>query len=245
LQTYPFTIALFSYFIIATAFGALRHRIKTTSDPNRLPPRQGDELADRFLGSQLNIIVLILFIVFVDHPRPIDFGYKGGEFSVVFSFLLGIVCYAAFVGAYNLFLHVFRVRKQQLVASYIAHRTIWPRAVDKRRKLYTALLLNPVTEELLYRGFLVFYLGHLFDSVLLFSILGIAVCMAIHLYQGVRMLPFHAGFCLVSILILFSPLGIVGCIGMHFAGDFFPLTQIKQQQQAWKNDRRRERPVVA
>lgn len=243
MQIYPFTVALFSYFIVASAFVAVRKGIKANTELKQglLPPRQGDHFADRALSNQLRTVVVILFLLSFDRPRPIDFGYNGGGFSTVPSFLLGVGCYAVFAGAYKILLQILRMQDQQRVAGYLAHRNIWPRTPYKRRKLLTALIINPFTEELMYRGFLVYYLGNLLDSILLFCILGVAFCLTIHFYQGARMLAFHAGFCISSILILFSPLGIVGCFGLHVAADLYPLTEIRDQLQAWESARRRER----
>lgn len=247
MQTYPFTIAALSFLIIATVFTALRKAVKEKSDtpPQFLAARRGDQLADTIMSGQINLIVIGLFLAYAERPAAMSFGYNGGEVPIALSFVLGAICYLVFIGAFTLVVKILGNRDDQLVAAYLAHRSIWPRTAQKRRKLVAALTLNPFTEELLYRGFLIYYLGNLLDSIVLFSALGIAVCLTIHVYQGVRMLPFHACFCIVSIVILFSPLGIVGCFGLHLVGDLLPLTQIKHQLKAWKAARRRERLTAA
>ncbi len=240
MEIYPYTIVLFSLYLGFTTFFGVREGIRVSKErvANRLPKRQGDKFASLALSNQKLMLIVIFVVWYSDKPNWVNFGYNGDHSSILIWFLLGSIAYFALTGAYTLILHLQGVLDQQLAESYLVHRSIIPRSTGNRGRLLAVLLINPFTEELLYRGFLVYYLGNLLDSVWLFSILGVAVCLLVHFYQGARMLHFHAMFCVASILILFSPAGIVGCFGFHLAGDLFPFAMVRRAQKAWKAQQR-------
>ncbi len=190
--------------------------------------------------NQLTFVILLFGLWYFDRPQLVDFGLGRGDIPFVFAFLLGFASYVVLIGLYKYIVRFLGMERRELANSYVVLRCIWPRSERRRRKLLAVLLANPFTEELIYRGFLVFYLGHLFDSILLFSIVGLVVCLTIHLYQGVKMLHFHALFCIASILMLLSPLGLVGCFGFHLAGDIIPFAGMRQALDAWRAQRRLE-----
>ncbi len=74
---------------------------------------------------------------------------------------------------------------------------------------------SPLFEELIYRGFFVFYLSHVTSSVLLAVFVGWMLCVVLHLYQGTRrILPVTIFYCVATGL-LFSPAGLLSAIGFH------------------------------
>jgi hypothetical protein len=169
-----------------------------------------------------------------------DFGYKAA-LPPVFSFGIGLLSYAAFVSVYGLVSRLVGFEKNAMVAAYLSHRIIWPRTKLARKKLFAALLVNPFTEELFYRGFLVFYLGNLTGSMGVFLLIGLAACLAIHSYQDIRLLFFHGAVYAVTIGLLVSPVGLLGCFGFHLAGDLYPLTILEKQRDVWKRFERGKR----
>lgn len=224
-------------------FSGLREGFNSLKERNsgRVAQRRGDHFAEVALSNQKSFLMLIFFFWYFDSPRFVDFGYSGDHSSIVVSFFLGLICYFMLIGAYKLLVYALGLQEQQLAEAYLVHRAIYPRSTKGRRKLLAVLIINPFTEEIIYRGFLVYYLGNLLNSVWLFSVLGVVICLVIHFYQGVRMLLFHAVFCTASILILFSPAGIIGCFGFHLAGDLYPMSELKRALQAWRNRRRQAR----
>lgn len=243
MQVYPYTIVFCSLLVGSTAFVGIREGIKGLKerDAGGIPQRRGDYFAGVALSNQLGILMLLFALWYFESPNFLDFGYNGNRKSVVLSLFGGVIGYFALIGAYKSVAYVFGLKNLLLAEAYLVHRMVCPRSTQGRRKLLAVLLINPFTEELIYRGFLVYYLGNLLNSVWQFSIFGVMICLAIHFYQGARMLHFHALFCFGSILILFSPAGIIGCFGFHLAGDLYPFSEVKRALHAWRTKRRQER----
>jgi membrane protease YdiL (CAAX protease family) len=95
------------------------------------------------------------------------------------------------------------------------------------------MTLNPITEEWLYRGVLVTWAYTLTDSVGTIAV-AVAVSAILHSYQKAIALPFHVLFATAACCVVLSPLGYLGAVGMHMAGDLYPLARMKSALHRWK-----------
>jgi membrane protease YdiL (CAAX protease family) len=94
-------------------------------------------------------------------------------------------------------------------------------------------VLNPLNEELIYRGVLIFAFGNLIGDFTIVIPAAFLLNLVVHLYQGVGTLLFHALFFLTAVAILFSPLGLLGAVSFHFAGDLIPIATFPVQLRRW------------
>lgn len=117
--------------------------------------------------------------------------------------------------------------------SFAALCSVWPRGRAQKRATFVALCLNPITEEFIYRGVLVWLLGNQIGSHPTAVVLGLLVSWAVHLYQGPRALLAHTLTYAITIILLYSPLGLIGAIGFHYGGDLVPLLTIRRQMNRW------------
>jgi membrane protease YdiL (CAAX protease family) len=161
-----------------------------------------------------------------------------------------VAAWAAFlagIAIYPVFLLVAYVASRSLGhagqldhVAFLALRRSWPRRRGARLLMAIAgCVLNPVNEEIIYRGILIGLLGHLLGSYLPAVLAGLVLTLGVHLYQGWRALPFHAIFFAFATLLLFSALGLVGAIGLHFAADLWPDLQTRRRVDLWRQHLRR------
>jgi membrane protease YdiL (CAAX protease family) len=115
-------------------------------------------------------------------------------------------------------------------------RRTWPSRRIQKVFFLIALLLNPFTEELVFRGVLVHQLGMVTGSVPLAAGLGLMLCLVGHLHQGILASPFHAAFFATTVLLLYTRLGLAGAIGLHFVADVAPQTGFLKA--LWRRDRK-------
>ncbi|HMA93212.1 MAG TPA: CPBP family intramembrane glutamic endopeptidase [Polyangiaceae bacterium] len=102
-------------------------------------------------------------------------------------------------------------------------------------------LANPVTEELYFRGLLV-YQFHSLGAPLGIAIgLGAVVSSLNHAYQGRVLVLFHLAFYASAVALLYSPLGLCGAIGLHFAADVMPWLGYRKQLSHYRAMRRQAR----
>jgi membrane protease YdiL (CAAX protease family) len=95
-------------------------------------------------------------------------------------------------------------------------------------------LLNPVVEELVFRGILVHHLGDVTGYVAGTVVLGFVANAANHAYQGISLQGAHAAAYTCIIGLLFSPFGLIGAIGFHFGADLVPLALMKRDVRRYR-----------
>ena len=123
--------------------------------------------------------------------------------------------------------------------TYLSLRSEWPRDIrEKRLIVFATAFLNPVTEELVTRGILVFMFSEFLGSIWPPIILGVLLNLGVHAYQGTWTLIAHALFFTATIGVLYSPLGLIGCVGLHFVADLVPLVFFRNNMLAYKAARR-------
>lgn len=225
----------------------LRNRKAPAHSRRMSRPKQG--AGERLLVSDL--LALLALFVFFDLGRwhVADLGIST-TVPYTLSFAAGFVAYALYVGLWWLLFYmlswlrfdarkIFGVDDVPKQATLAGLRVMWPR--HRREKPLACVdlcVLNPVTEELIYRGVLVYGLGVLVGSHAAPVALGLALTLGGHAYQGPKELITHFVFYAVVVSLLFSPLGLVAAIGCHFGGDLIPVLRMKRQMKNWVRKRR-------
>ena len=158
---------------------------------------------------------------------------------------MGIACYVLLAMLIHAvvkimgFLHSMEERTFRILAQ------LWPRKRAERASFYVAVcVLNPITEEMMFRGILIHQVGYLYGSIASALIIGLAVDLGLHLYQGCWALFTHIPFFILTILILYSPFGIVGAIGLHTAADLWPILSMKHSLGRYRLRRRQLEPLA-
>lgn len=234
--------------VVLAAIVAL-HRIAwspTAPDGSRLPASDGRQRGTGFqpraslldaamlLGGQLILVAVLAFT----HAEG---GWSGSTVGVSthpphwMAFLAGIVVYPCFLLAAYLAARILGHAGHFDHIAFLAMRQTWPRSrLAKTVTLIASCVLNPVTEEILYRGILIALFGLLLGSYLPAVTVGLVLTLGAHRYQGLRALPYHAIFFAFATLVLFSPLGLVGAIGLHFAADLWPQLRWGASVDLWR-----------
>lgn len=147
-------------------------------------------------------------------------------FSVYGYFLLLVVIVVKRLGIYERVLD----NNMQVLAS------LWPRNLKERRFFVVGVcLLNPIVEELLFRGILVYQFSLAIESHTLPIAIGLVASLGNHAYQGRLAITTHLPFYAIVVGLLYSPLGLWGAIGFHYAGDIVPFVNLKQSLTAYRN----------
>jgi membrane protease YdiL (CAAX protease family) len=79
------------------------------------------------------------------------------------------------------------------------------------------VIVSPILEEIVYRGFFVFLLGNLVDLANATACFGLLLFVLLHLYQGLHRIPSNVLFFSTAVGLLYSPFGLAGAIGFHIA----------------------------
>jgi membrane protease YdiL (CAAX protease family) len=205
----------------------------------RLPLRRpAAKFASRYLIYQL-VSLFVLFAYFNENSWTAEtvgftLEYVGSEFGAgLYAYGLLLIILAV----------VFRLRgnsESQADNNMTTMAALWPRR--PRQKLAMTIgvcLINPIAEELIFRGILVYQLSLALGSFQLPIVLGLLVSLANHSYQGTRAILVHTMYYVFAIGLLFSPMGLMGTIGMHFAGDIVPVALMKRNLKSYRERHRR------
>jgi membrane protease YdiL (CAAX protease family) len=193
------------------------------------------------LVMQVLLVGIIGGIWLVEDWSPSDVGVTTIRSPIV-SWLVGVWCYVPFLVVYSWVIRLCRLEQRLTEDAFEWIRVRWPRdRIQKRLLLFSACVLNPITEEVLFRGILVYNLGHVLGDVRIAMAIGLTFSLLVHLYQGWLAMPGQLLFHAMAILLLFSPFGLIGCIGFHFAGDLWPMWSTQRLFQAWVERQRQRR----
>ena len=246
-----FTIALIP--VVASVIRSCRLFLRTRRNQHvkmrrRVGERQTRGQVRAFLGRQLLAVCVIAVLILSLTPNGgglHDLGFQAAC-NVPLAFIAGLAVYCLYA---ELLFAIPAKRKSnelgRLEAWFATVRCFIPR--DRRTRwlnMVTVGFLNPVTEEILFRGVFVYYLAARTGSLWIALPVGLCLCLATHLYQGLRTLPHHAAFFLLSTAILYSPLGLIGAIGCHFGGDVMPFLKLRSAMRSL-GLLRRERQLLA
>lgn len=192
----------------------------------------------RLLRSQVILGAVIVFT----HDARIWTGNQVGitETPWWIALVAGAAVYAIFVLLVNWVTRVLGVRNGMVAAAFNALRQIYPRRPHQKCSFATALvLLNPITEEWLYRGVAVVWLANQTHPVFAIAF-GMAVSISVHAYQGLNLVPFQLVFHAIACALALSPFGLLGSIGFHFLGDAYPMYRFRKQMPYWVAERRKQ-----
>ncbi len=164
------------------------------------------------------------------------------EILPVFSLMIGLGFYCIFVLFLNKILNLLRVSQIVEDDAYLVSVRLMPRQkLQKILFMIAVCILNPITEELIFRGVLVHQLAIYINNYYLAIILGLFVSVGNHIYQGRLHIITHTVFYIFTVTLLYSDVGLIGSIGFHLAGDIYPFMWLKYQVNNYKQRRREER----
>lgn len=228
----------FSSMVASVHQGLQRRRQLSNRRFSYWPRRPSTGIGRRHLITQL---ILTAFLGLTFHKGWWDAPSIGVSNTVpgAISMVGGFTLYVVAIQIYTMLLRAAGRMSTLEDASFGALRLTWPRARSEKYLAFVgACLLNPITEELICRGVLVYMLGELLGSHLISILFGAATFFTIHLYQGGMALVGHLFIFPLIIGLLYSPLGLLGCIGFHFAADFIPVLTFRRQMIRWRNQHR-------
>ncbi len=173
----------------------------------------------RFLYMILGSISIILTILFFVLSRI-------GDFT-----LIGLLEQSATELIYNLafFLFIFAIISIGSAISKKSHQVgyrdivqLWIKEVsDSNTNIQRIIALififfSIISEELLYRGYVVLYLGYHYGELILFGIISIVLSVISHLYQGKERILYHTLFAVIMVIITIETKNILLTIALHF-----------------------------
>ena len=200
----------------------------------RPPPNFGR----RLLVTQTIIICLLLFMFSLGGWNLGSVGFDTAM-AIPWAVLIGFGVYFLFIFVLEIFLR--RVGLHTMVEDHNlrVHAKLWPRQPAQKMMARVGICcLNPFTEEILYRGILVYQFAEHGTGLPVALALGLIVNLANHAYQGRLALFTHVPFYGLVVAMLFSPLGLWGAIGFHIAGDTVPFIMLRKDLQAYRNRHR-------
>lgn len=149
-----------------------------------------------------SIILVIMYIVVVSNSSFRIIGIdKLSFFEYLDLFLYGLLIWLV-IGLII-----------QIISRYSRKDDYWSRIEDdiyvlfrcetQFQRLITALVvpIAVVSEEMLFRGFLIIYLGRIYNSMLFFGIISIVLSVTSHLYQGKTLIMNNFVFSIVLVVI--------------------------------------------
>jgi hypothetical protein len=201
--------------------------------------------ASSMLFMQLMILVVFWFAHDRGLWRPAVLGFQD-VLPVPVSLLIGAAVYGVWMLAWERGLRLLGRYDEMEDACYLAMRSVWPRSRGQKQMMFVGVcLLNPVTEELVERGVLVYLLGLLIGSLPLAWAIGLLIHIGVHLYQPSTALWSQLFFYGLVAALLLSPAGLMGAIGFHFMGDLVPVLTFRGQLRRYRARHRERRLSLA
>ena len=187
-------------------------------------------------------LVLAAWLALLAYPNAWTWETVGlkGPGPTIIGLCVGIVIYALFTALLTFFLRASGGLEKFADDSTRTMAGIWPRPPRQKVAAWIAFcVFNPVIEELLFRGVLVYQSALATNSLWGPLLVGFVVSIGNHWYQGRRMMTLHVPFYWVAVGLLFSPLGLGGAIGFHLAGDVVPVSMMGRQLREFRARHRR------
>lgn len=189
-------------------------------------------------------LVLCGWLAFIAYPEQWTWPTVGLKTVVplAISASIGFVAYGGLLAILIAVAHFIGGEGGLLDGTVRSMAALIPRGRGQKVMTWLAFcVFNPVIEELLFRGVLVYQTSLAIGSVWLPIALGLAVNIGNHWYQGWRSMLLHIPFFAIAVALLFSPLGLAGAIGFHFAGDIVPMALMRGQLRQFRERHRRGR----
>jgi hypothetical protein len=200
-----------------------RRAAKAAAVPRRLPLP--------IARAALNWQILLGAFLFLTHRTGWSADSVGFQraISPAVAWLAGSGLFALILLVYDRVLPRVGLSLELRKAAFHANRRMWPRNRSAKIMMGTALLMNPVTEELLMRGIFIYQLGLVLHSWVLPIAIGFILNTLLHAYQGLWVQATHAVFFTLVVTLLYSPLGLAGAIGAHSLADAIPILRLRHQ----------------
>jgi membrane protease YdiL (CAAX protease family) len=233
-------VMLLSMLFLIGGIYSRRLRVAKSSAQDRARPplrRPPAKTGSRCLRYQL-VMVLVLWALYQESWTFSTVGFRQ-EFPIA-DFLCGVIAYGVLILILTLLFRTTGIYDSQADNTMINMAALWPREPRQKLAMWIGVcLLNPITEELLFRGILVYQLGLALGSFQFPIVLGLVLSLGNHAYQGSRAILLHTLYYAFAIGLLFSPMGMMGAIGMHFAGDIVPVSLMKRNLKSYRARHRR------
>ncbi len=230
--------------LLYTLLGLFRRRKQLQPSASRQPLRRPAKNAGaRMLVWQLTFAFVLFVLVGENGWTYESVGFRN-DLPVLISLGLGVSLYMAFVLLLQITLRLSGALERVLDGNMLTIASIYPR--HRRQKIYFLIgvcVLNPIIEELMFRGILVHQFSLAIGNFGLPVAIGLAANLGIHAYQGRTAITTHLPFYLIAVGLLYSPAGLTGAIGFHIAGDVFPFVLLKRDLCAYGERHRRTRPA--
>lgn len=181
------------------------------------------------------------WLAFIAYPEQWTWPAVGlkTEVPVALSAIIGFAIYLGLLIS-NRVMARFGGDRSFLDGAVRSMAAIVPRGREQKTMAWIALcVFNPVIEELLFRGVLVYQTAIVLGSPWLPIAAGLLANISNHWYQGARSMRLHIPFYVIAVALLFSPLGLAGAIGFHVAGDVIPMWRFRRNLQQFRERHRR------
>jgi hypothetical protein len=196
------------------------------SAPLRIRRATTSEVTIGFFGK---LLVAAALVGSYDYPCREHVGWSASDTGVVSPLVAGIAVIlgaAASLPYLRLLAALPRGSRGPQVASRRADLAVLGQNLPRGRfwrglNLFKLVLLGPLLEEVVWRGFFVYRLGNLIGSVAAAIAIGLALCLCVHLYQGAHCIGRHIAFYTIVVTLLYSPLGLTAAVGFHVGCDFW------------------------
>jgi len=190
------------------------------------------------LTTQLLLVFAIGVTGLLDQWTAESVGFAG-RVSPAWALVIGFTAYLALAMTFNGITQLIGIRGKVRDSSIVTLAGLFPRQRRQRVIFLMALTLNPFTEEIVFRGFLVHQLALMTESIPIGFFVGLAANLGMHIYQGRLALLFHVPFFALAFGLLYSALGLWGAIGAHIAGDLVPFLTMRQELAAYRQRHRK------
>jgi hypothetical protein len=201
-----------------------------TPAPRRPAPAQVWRIASLQVAA-----VIALFVLYLRgdwNSASVGFVATNSVLDVLYTILAGEIGFMAVVLSHlAAFALIGRLNVMRQLAARI-NLALWPRRPRERWVFAVAVMIvNPVTEELILRGVLVYQWGLLLGSPVVPILVAFVLNALLHAYQGWRMQVWHALFFCVAVTLLYSPWGLAAAITAHVFGDVMPFLHMRRNLQ--------------
>ena len=216
------TLLVVSLLVLLEQVGCVANFVKHARAGRHRPlPRGTQQTLQNFLIWKLDLLALAGGMYYFGGWSPRDVGLSPVSFPALW-FFGGFALYLPLLYGFRLLRFPKGLGRKELRDWFRAMHAFVPRLRKEWMKVWWIVLLNPFTEEFLYRGVLVYMASSFGTPVPLAVLCGAVLCASGHLYQGPRGLWFHMTFYAVAVALLFSPGGLWAAFGFHMAGDVVP-----------------------
>lgn len=227
--------------ITPTLWSALRHDVVCTSQQIRNPRATWSKHVHALLSH--SFVACILVASYGRVWNFADIGFRT-ESPLSWTILLGLLCYSPLNLAQTLlgkFCYPAEDSAQELF------QRVWigyflPRGrIAQLLQVFETAVLGPIHEEIVYRGFFVYMLGNLSGYPALGVLVGLVLCITVHLYQGYWGIPYHVLFFAAVVVIMYSPAGLLTAIVMHVTNNLQHAFTLPAYAKEYLSERRQAR----